>query len=64
MENGDEVSVLASVIDNKNSYTLDVYWQYYRVISEKEYMAKVKEKYDQNVLNIVLKRLVNDDFKW
>ena len=36
----------------------------YRYVSEKEYFAKVKEKYDAKCLDIVLKRVVNETFKW
>jgi hypothetical protein len=37
---------------------------FYRYISLEEYYAKVKEKYDSNCLDIVLKRLVNENFHW
>ncbi len=36
----------------------------YRYVSEEEYWAKVKEKYDAKYLNIVLKRLVDESFAW
>ena len=36
----------------------------YRYITKKEYFAKVKEKYDNKCLNMVLKRLVNETFEW
>ena len=36
----------------------------YRYISQEEYWAKVKEKYDTKCLNIVLKRLVDESFEW
>lgn len=39
-------------------------WDFYRIISRKEYMTRVKEKYNQTVLNVILKRLINDEFKW
>ena len=52
------------IIDNKSSYTLDISWQYYRVVPEKEYIKKVRDKYNETVLNIVLKRLVNEEFIW
>lgn len=38
--------------------------EFYRYISKKEYDAKVKEKYDATCLDIILKRIVNDDFCW
>jgi len=37
---------------------------FYRYVSREEFYAKVKEKYDQTCLNVVLKRLINDDFRW
>jgi hypothetical protein len=36
----------------------------YRYVSEEEYWAKVKEKYDAKCLDIVLKRLVDESFQW
>ena len=36
----------------------------YRYVSEEEYWAKVKEKYDTKCLDIVLKRLVDESFVW
>lgn len=36
----------------------------YRYVSEKEYKAKLKEKYDSKCLDIVLKRLVDESFEW
>jgi hypothetical protein len=44
--------------------TADVSWEYHKIISKKEYKSKVRDKYDEKVLNIVLKQIVNDDFKW
>ena len=40
------------------------FYDFYRYVSREEFYAKVKEKYDQTCLNLVLKRLVNDDFTW
>ena len=37
---------------------------FYRVISEEEYYSKLKEKYDTTCLNIILKRLINENFEW
>jgi len=54
----------AILVDEKNSYLMDIHWQFHRVISEKEYMEKVRDKYNETVLNIVLKRLVNEEFIW
>jgi hypothetical protein len=36
----------------------------YKYISKEEYYAKLKEKYDNKCLNIVLKNLVNEHFEW
>lgn len=36
----------------------------YRYISKEEYYEKVKEKYNQTCLDIVLKRLVDESFQW
>ena len=36
----------------------------YKYITNEEYLKKVKEKYDQTCLNIVLKRLVDESFEW
>jgi hypothetical protein len=44
---------------------LNLEWNdFYRYVSREEYYAKVKEKYDATCLDIILKRLVNDDFCW
>ncbi len=36
----------------------------YKYITKEEYYMKVKEKYDDKCLNIILKRLVNETFEW
>lgn len=36
----------------------------YRYVSHEEYLKKRKEKYDCNCLNTILKRLINETFKW
>lgn len=36
----------------------------YRYVSQEEYWAKVKQKYDTKCLDIVLKRLVDESFQW
>ena len=36
----------------------------YRYVPHQEYLAKLKEKYDAKCLNIVLKRIVNENFTW
>jgi len=40
------------------------FYDFYRYISKDEYYMKVKEKYNQKCLNIVLKRLVDETFEW
>ena len=45
-------------------YTTDDSFEYYKFISKKEYKSKRRDKYNETVLNIVLKQIVNDDFKW
>jgi hypothetical protein len=37
---------------------------FYRYISKEEYYKKIKEKYDDTCLNIILKRLVDESFMW
>ena len=37
---------------------------FYRYVSKEEYRAKLKEKYDATCLNIILKRLVDESFRW
>jgi hypothetical protein len=46
------------------SYILLSVMRVYRYVSEDEYWAKVKEKYDATCLDIVLKRLVDESFQW
>ncbi len=43
---------------------LQRYYNFYRYVTKHEYYMKVKEKYDVNCLNIILKRLVNETFEW
>ena len=50
--------------DNKMSYTTDDYFEYYKIISKKEYNSKMRDKFNEKVLIIVLKQIVNDDFNW
>ena len=37
---------------------------YYRYVKKEEYWRKLKEKYDVKCLDIVLKRLINENFQW
>ena len=39
-------------------------WKFYRYVSDEEYKDKLKEKYDDTCLNIILKRIVNESFAW
>ena len=45
-------------------HTADDTFEYYKFISITEYKSKMRDKYNEKVLNIVLKQLINDDFKW
>jgi len=36
----------------------------YRYVSDEEYRIKLKEKYNQTCLNIILKRLIDESFSW
>ena len=37
---------------------------YYKYITKKDFLKKVKEKYDAKCLDIVLKRLIDESFEW
>jgi len=39
-------------------------YNYFKVVTQEEYYKKVKEKYDQTCLDIILKHLVNEHFCW
>ena len=61
---GDEGFVwvkLSNVLDVELDLELN---EFYRYISKEEYYAKVKEKYDSKCLNIIMKRFVDESFKW
>jgi len=36
----------------------------YSKITKKEYNQKLREKFEQTVLNVILKRIVNENFEW
>ncbi len=36
----------------------------YLKISKKDYNKKLREKYEQIVLKVILKKIVNEDFEW
>jgi hypothetical protein len=38
--------------------------KFYSKITKKEYTQKLREKFEQTALKIVLKRIVNEDFEW
>jgi hypothetical protein len=40
------------------------YFNFYRYVTKYEYYIKLKERYDKTCLDIVLKRLVNENFEW
>ncbi len=40
------------------------HYMYYKDIPNKEYRQKIKDKYDEKVLKIVLKKIINEDFEW
>jgi len=40
------------------------FYDFYRYVSKDEYYMKLKEKYNQTCLDIVLKRLVDETFQW
>jgi hypothetical protein len=40
------------------------FYDFYRYVRKDEYYMKVKEKYNQKCLDIVLKRVVNENFSW
>jgi hypothetical protein len=52
-------------IDERYGYLLHLHQIIiYRYVTDKEYYEKLKEKYDAKCLDIVLKRLVNENFTW
>jgi len=61
----DEDEDFVYVICNNHTIEMDVtLLDFYRYVSKEEFYAKVKEKYDATCLNIILRRLLNDDFMW
>ena len=50
--------------NHSNYYTVSNCWTYYRFISKKEYNEKIRDKFNEKVLNTVLKQIINDEFKW
>ena len=64
-ENCDAVFKEKLKLSNGWSYTTtDNSYEYYKFISKKEYISKLRDKFNEKVLNIVLKQIVNDDFNW
>ena len=41
--------------DKSHYYTTDDSWEYHKFISKKEYNEKIRDKFNEKVLNIVLK---------
>jgi hypothetical protein len=56
----------AHCVETQLKYTcyLDHGHKCFKLVSREEYYKKLKEKYDQTCLDIVLKRLVNEHFCW
>lgn len=52
-----------SYVSGRSHISLNV-MRVYRYVSEEEYRAKVKEKYDAKCLDVVLKRLIDESFQW
>jgi hypothetical protein len=40
------------------------HWTLYRYVSNEEYKEKLREKYNDTCLNVVLKQVVNESFVW
>jgi hypothetical protein len=53
---------------NGSNWWFETYQLYYKIIPNNEYKEiytnKMKEKYDEKVLKIILKKIVNEDFEW
>ena len=52
-----------TILNNKIEFDLDLI-EIYRFVTSDEYYIKLKEKYNEKCLDIVLKRLVDDTFQW
>ena len=50
--------------NSKQTFQLVDMYHFYRYVSKYQYYMALKEKYNQTCLNIVLKRLVNENFEW
>jgi len=48
----------------KDEFKFNQTYKCYIKISHKEYIKKIKEKYNQTCLDIVLKRLIDESFVW
>jgi len=61
----DNINNLYYYLDSDtNEVIVDFIPPHYYYEMPKEYESKIRDKYDEKVLNIVLKKIVNDDFKW
>ena len=58
------VEIAVCIHINRVIYLFTDLNRYYRYVKKEEYLEKVKEKYDAKCLDIVLKRLVNENFEW
>ncbi len=57
--------VWVTFIDKNIHCQLDIHQtKFYIPVTEENYYAKVKEKYDAKCLKIILKRLIDDSFQW
>ena len=50
--------------NSKSIFQIVDMYHFYRYVSKYEYYMALKEKYNQTCLNVVLKRLVNENFEW
>lgn len=48
----------------RHSLRSDKYFKHYRFVSTKEYLDKRRDKFNENALNTILKRLINENFEW
>lgn len=50
--------------NSKKIFQLMTMYNFYRYVSKGEYYSKLKEKYNQTCLDIILKRLLDENFEW
>ena len=39
-------------------------FDYFKFVSREEYNSKLRDKFNKNALNAILKKIVNEDFEW